>query len=100
MTRRNSAGHVGRSAPRFGVGAQVIVRLTRSDGVGLLQEDPVGIIVAPGQTLGATPYAPPTADDPSWIVEFEHPFFALDGSGPHASARVPERLLELAPVES
>ena len=47
---------------------------------------------------GETPYAPPTADDPSWIVEFEEPFTGLDGSGPHASAKVPERLLELAPT--
>jgi hypothetical protein len=84
----------------FGVGAQVIVRLERGDGVGLFQEDPIGIIVAPGRTLGETPYAPPTADDPSWIVEFEEPFTGLDGSGPHASAKVPERLLELAPPSS
>jgi hypothetical protein len=86
-------------ASGFGVGAQVIVRLDRTDGRGFLQEDPVGIIIAPGRTLGEIPYAPPTADDPSWIVEFEQPFTGLDGSGPHASAKVPERLLELAPVQ-
>ncbi|WP_346231857.1 hypothetical protein [Parafrigoribacterium mesophilum] len=88
-----------RSPSAFGVGAQVIVHLDRTDGRGFLQEDPVGVIIAPGRTLGETPYAPPTADDPSWIVEFEQPFTGLDGSGPHSSAKVPERLLELAPVQ-
>jgi hypothetical protein len=85
------------ASPGLGVGAQVIVRLDRGDGLGLFLEDPVGIIIAPGRTLGETPYAPPTADDPSWIVQFEEPFTGLDGSGPHASAKVPERLLDLAP---
>jgi len=82
---------------RIGVGVQVVVRLNRDDGAFVPQEDPVGVVIAPGQDLGAVYWNPPTADDPSWIVEFDEPFFGLDGSGPHESARVPERFLEIAP---
>lgn len=77
---------------------QVVVRLNRSNSAFVPQYDPIGVIVAPGQELGTVYWNPPTADDPSWIVEFEEPFYGLDGSGPHESARVPERMLELAPV--
>jgi hypothetical protein len=35
--------------------------------------------------------------DAVWVVHFEEPFYALDGSGPHESARVPQGSLEAAP---
>lgn len=77
----------------------MIVRLNRTESFWPPQDDPIGVIVAPGFELGTIYWAPPTADDPSWLIEFEQPFHGLDGSGPHTSAKVPERLLELAPLQ-
>ncbi|TFD55204.1 hypothetical protein E3T55_01965 [Cryobacterium frigoriphilum] len=82
---------------RFGVGVQVIVRLDRTRFPDSLAEDPVGVIVAPGELTGAAFYAPTTRREAIWQVEFEEPFYGLDGSGPHDSAVVPQGLLEAAP---
>ena len=97
-------GPDGRSCRRpqggmFGVGAQVIVHLNRSDGAWPPQDDPIGIVVAPGEELGTMYWAPPATQEQSWWVQFEQPFYGLDGSGPHTSARVAEKFLELAPLE-
>ncbi|GAB3122771.1 hypothetical protein [Glaciibacter psychrotolerans] len=81
----------------FGVGVQVVVRLDRSNYPGTLILDPAGVIVAPGETLGAAFFAPLSRREPVWEVQFEEPFIGLDGSGPHDSARVPEGQLEIAP---
>lgn len=82
---------------RFGVGVQVIVRLDRTRFPDSLAEDPVGVIVAPGELTGAAFYAPTTRREAIWQVEFEEPFRGLDGSGPHDSAVVPQSLLQVAP---
>ena len=81
----------------FGVGVQVIVRLDRSRFPESLSDDPIGVIVAAGESEGAGLYAPTVVREKFWVVRFEEPFFGLDGSGPHDSARIPQRFLEAAP---
>jgi hypothetical protein len=81
----------------FGVGMQVVVRLDRSDHPDSTVEDPVGVITAPGELVGSALYAPVMGKDAVWVVHFEEPFYDLDGSGPHESARVAQRSLEAAP---
>jgi hypothetical protein len=81
----------------FGVGVQVIVRLDRRRFPGSLIDDPIGVIVAAGESEGAGLYAPTVVRERFWIVRFEEPFFGLDGSGPHDSARIPQSFLEATP---
>ena len=81
----------------FGVGVQVIVHLDRTRFPDSLIDDPIGVIVAPGETEGAGLYAPTVVRERFWVVQFEQPFFGLDGSGPHESARIPQSFLEAAP---
>lgn len=57
----------------FGVGVQVVVRLDRSNYPGTLILDPAGVIVAPGETLGAAFFAPLSRREPVWEVQFEEP---------------------------
>ncbi|MDJ0349238.1 hypothetical protein [Cryobacterium sp. PH29-G1] len=82
----------------FGVGVQVIVRLDRSRFPDSLIDDPIGVIVAAGESEGSGLYAPTVVRERFWIVRFEEPFFGLDGSGPHDSARIPQSFLEAAPA--
>jgi len=82
---------------RYGVGVQVIVKLDRTRFPDSLAEDPIGVIVAPGELTGAAFFAPTSQREALWQVQFEHPFYGLDGSGPHESAVVPQGLLEAAP---
>jgi hypothetical protein len=86
-----------RASAVFGVGMQVVVRLERSGFPDSVIEDPVGVITAPGGLVGSALYAPVVGKDAVWVVHFEEPFYALDGSGPHESARVPQGSLEAAP---
>lgn len=95
MWKRPKAGKKGGGS--FGVGVQVVVRLDRSRYPESAIEDPVGVIVAPGELVGSALYAPTMAREAVWEVHFNEPFYGLDGSGPHESARVPEGLLEAAP---
>ena len=81
----------------FGVGVQVIVRIDRSRYPDSLIDDPIGVIVAAGESEGSGLYAPTVVRERFWIVRFEEPFFGLDGSGPHDSARIPQSFLEAAP---
>jgi len=81
----------------FGVGVQVIVRLDRARFPDSLTEDPIGVIVAPGELTGSSFYVPTTVREAVWLVAFEEPFYGLDGSGPHESAKVPESRLVAAP---
>ncbi|MDH6237456.1 hypothetical protein [Cryobacterium sp. CG_9.6] len=81
----------------FGVGVQVIVRLDRARFPYSLIDDPIGVIVAPGELTGSSFYVPTTVREAVWEVQFDEPFAGLDGSGPHASAKVPESHLEAAP---
>ena len=81
----------------FGVGMQVLVRLDRSGYHDSLVEDPIGVITAPGELVGSALYAPVVGKDAVWVVHFEQPFFGLDGTGPHESARVLQGSLEAAP---
>jgi hypothetical protein len=81
----------------FGVGMQVVVRLDRSRYPDSLVEDPIGVITAPGELVGSALYAPVVGKEAVWVVHFEEPFYGLDGSGPHESARVSQRSLEAAP---
>jgi hypothetical protein len=81
----------------FGVGMQVVVRLDRSRYPDSMIEDPVGVITAPGGMVGAALYAPVVGKEAVWIVHFEEPFYGLDGSGPHESAKVSQASLEAAP---
>lgn len=96
----DAAASVPRSVtgPAYGVGMQVIVRLDRSRFPDTLIEDPIGVIVAPGEFSGSALYAPTSVREAVWQVAFEEPFFGLDGSGPHDSAKVPQSLLEAAPT--
>jgi hypothetical protein len=82
---------------RFGIGVQVVVRLDRSAHPDSVVEDPVGVIVAPGELVGSQFYAPSTSREAVWEVQFDEPFWGLDGSGPHQSARVSQSYLEAAP---
>jgi hypothetical protein len=81
----------------FGVGVQVIVRIDRSRHPDALIDDPIGVIVAAGESEGSALYAPTVVRERFWIVRFDEPFFGLDGSGPHDSARIPQSFLEAAP---
>jgi hypothetical protein len=81
----------------FGVGMQVVVRLDRARYPDSMVEDPIGVITAPGDLVGSALYAPVVGKEMVWVVTFEEPFFGLDGTGPHESARVPQRSLEAAP---
>ncbi|MBG6212368.1 MAG: hypothetical protein LH475_12450 [Cryobacterium sp.] len=81
----------------FGVGVQVIVHLDRTRFPQSLIDDPIGVIVAAGESEGAGLYAPTAVRQKFWIVRFEEPFLGLDGSGPHDSARIPQSFLEAAP---
>lgn len=81
----------------FGVGVQVIVRLDRTRFPEAIIDDPIGVIVAPGEAEGAGLYAPTVVHERFWVVWFEEPFVGLDGSGPHESARIPQSFLEAAP---
>jgi hypothetical protein len=85
------------AAGAFGVGMQVVVRLDRSRYPDSLVEDPIGVITAPGELVGSALYAPVVGKEAVWVVHFEEPFYGLDGSGPHESARVSQRSLEAAP---
>jgi hypothetical protein len=92
--RREPAEHDG--GP-FGVGVQVVVRLDRSRHPESTVEDPIGVIVAPGELSGAALYAPTAVREAVWEVRFDEPFHGLDGSGPHDSALVAQSSLEAAP---
>ncbi len=81
----------------FGVGVQVVVRLDRSGHPDSPVEDPIGVIVAAGELQGAALYAPVTGREAVWVVQFDEPFYGLDGSGPHESARVAQNSLSAAP---
>jgi hypothetical protein len=85
------------AATAFGVGMQVVVRLDRARYPDSMVENPTGVITAPGDVVGSALYAPVVGKEMIWVVHFEEPFYGLDGSGPHESARVPQRSLEAAP---
>lgn len=74
-----------------------MVRLDREsdpeDGV----QNPVGVIISDAQAAGLSMYAPTMVREAVWVVQFEEPFYGLDGSGPHETARVPQSRLEAAP---
>lgn len=80
----------------FGVGMQVLVLVDP-------QADPStgervsGVIVAPGRQRAAAFISVWTEQLTTWIVEFDEPFTAPDGSGPHESAEVRETYLVPAP---
>ncbi|TFC95799.1 MULTISPECIES: hypothetical protein [Cryobacterium] len=84
-------------AGALGVGVQVVVRLDRVRYPDATAEDPSGVIVAAGELDGAALYAPVSGREAVWVVQFDEPFFGLDGSGPHASARVAQSSLDAAP---
>ena len=90
-------GHPASKPGALGVGMQVVVRLDRERYPDALGEDPSGVIVAAGELQGAALYAPVSGREAVWVVEFDEPFYGLDGSGPHASARVAQGSLEAAP---
>jgi hypothetical protein len=92
-----SAGAAGAAGAVFGVGMQVVVRLDRSRHPESMALDPSGVIIAPGGPDGAALYAPVSGREAVWEVQFDAPFFGLDGSGPHFSARVAEGSLDPAP---
>lgn len=81
----------------FGVGVQVVVRLDRSRYPESAIEDPVGVIVAPGEHVGSALYVPIIYSEAVWEVQFNEPFYGLNGSGPHTSAVIPQGFLEAAP---
>jgi hypothetical protein len=96
--RRRETADAGRPDPvSFGIGVQVIVRLDRSGHRDSTVADPIGVIVAPGEAAGSQFYAPSTNREAVWEVQFDEPFWGLDGSGPHESARVSQSYLEAAP---
>lgn len=81
----------------FGVGTQVVVRLDRGRHPESAVEDAIGVITAPGEHDGSALFAPVVGREAIWVVQFEEPFYGLDGSGPHESARVAQGSLEAAP---
>jgi len=81
----------------FGVGVQVVVHLDRTRFPETVANDPIGVIVAPGEMVGTAFFALVSTREPIWEVQFDEPFFGLDGSGPHDSVKVPEGLLSIAP---
>ena len=95
----NSAadGQESASAVVFGIGAQVIVRLDRSAYPDSTVQDPSAVIVSSGDMTGGGLFAPTSIRDAVWVVEFDEPFFALDGSGPFETARVASSSLSAAP---
>ncbi|TFD27551.1 hypothetical protein [Cryobacterium cryoconiti] len=95
--RGPATGRTASGAGALGVGAQVVVRLDRVRYPDATAEDPSGVIVAAGELDGAALYAPVSGREAVWVVQFDEPFFGLDGSGPHASARVAQSSLEAAP---
>lgn len=90
-------GQESASASVFGVGAQVIVRLDRSAYPDSTMQDPSAVIVASGDLTGGGLFAPTSIRDAVWVVEFDEPFYALDGSGPFETARVASSSLSAAP---
>lgn len=86
-----------RGGSPFGVGVQVVVRLDRSRHPYSMIEDPVGVIVAPGEAGGSALYGLTGVREAVWEVRFDEPFDGLDGSGPRASALVAQSSLEAAP---
>ncbi len=100
MWRRHGSTDSNAATPAgtgFGVGVQVVVHLDRTRNPDADMNDPIGVIVAPGEMLGTAFFAPVSAREPLWEVQFDEPFFGLDGSGPHNSVKVPESLLSIAP---
>ncbi|TFC52399.1 hypothetical protein E3T26_13130 [Cryobacterium sp. TMT1-21] len=97
MALRKKADRAGKAPAVFGVGMQVVVRLDRNRYPDAAAEDPIGVIVAAGEVEGTALYAPVAGREAVWVVQFDEPFFGLDGSGPHASARVAQGSLEPAP---
>ena len=95
--REPAAGRPASGAGALGVGVQVVVRLDRERYPDATAEDPSGVIVAAGELDGAALYAPVSGREAVWVVQFDEPFFGLDGSGPHASARVAQSSLDAAP---
>jgi hypothetical protein len=95
--RQPADGHPGSKPGALGVGAQVVVRLDRERYPDAIAEDPSGVIVASGELQGGALYAPVSGRETVWVVEFDEPFYGLDGSGPHTSARVAQSSLEAAP---
>ncbi|TFD73941.1 hypothetical protein [Cryobacterium fucosi] len=93
--KRQQPAEPGRTG--FGVGVQVVVRLDRSRHPDSGTPDPSGVIVAGGDMEGAALYAPVTLREAVWVVQFDEPFYGLDGSGPHESARVAQSYLDAAP---
>ncbi|MDJ0322289.1 hypothetical protein QMG61_00725 [Cryobacterium sp. PH31-AA6] len=97
IRKRQQPAEPGRTG--FGIGVQVVVRLDRSSHPEAMDEDPSGVIVAAGEMEGAALYAPISGREAVWVVQFDEPFFGLDGSGPHESARVAQSSLAAAPEE-
>lgn len=95
--RREPAPDGAASRAVFGVGMQVVVRLDRTRYPESMVDDPIGVIVGAGDSDGAALYAPVSGRDAIWTVQFDEPFYGLDGSGPHLSARVVQASLEPAP---
>ena len=100
MWRRNGSTDSSAATPAgtgFGVGVQVVVHLDRTRFPDSEISDPIGVIVAPGEMTGTAFFAVVSPREPIWEVQFHEPFFALDGTGPHESVKVPESLLSIAP---
>ncbi|HXH36741.1 MAG TPA: hypothetical protein VNJ54_20365 [Plantibacter sp.] len=80
----------------LGVGMQVLVLMDPASDPST-GERVSGVIVAPGRQRAAAFISVWTEQLTTWIVEFDEPFTAPDGSGPHESAEVRETYLVPAP---
>lgn len=80
----------------LGVGMQVLVLVDPASDPST-GERVSGVIVAPGRQRAAAFISVWTEQLTTWIVEFDEPFTAPDGSGPHESAEVRETYLVPAP---
>ena len=80
----------------FGVGMQVLVLVDPGSDPST-GDRASGVIVAPGRQRAAAFISVWTEQLTTWIVEFDEPFTAPDGSGPHESAEVRETYLIPAP---
>lgn len=80
----------------LGVGMQVLVLVDPASDPST-GERVSGVIVAPGRQRAAAFISVWTEQLTTWIVEFDEPFTAPDGTGPHESAEVRETYLVPAP---
>lgn len=78
--------------PGLGVGAQVYVRAQQPPADDDWEDEPTGIIIAPGDR-SLRNVSLPVDGLTTWVVSFTEPAMRRDGRGPYETAVVPASLL-------